>query len=116
MFHPAIENFTDDFIIGGDFNFLELIWEDGYPYYSTTNSPIKARTFIDILHNLSAYQLIEQPTWFCQSQQSTVFDLMFVNRNDTIHKVNYLPPVRKSNHLAIEITTYRCPMKSKCKR
>ena len=25
MLHPAIENFTDDFIIEGDFNFPELI-------------------------------------------------------------------------------------------
>ena len=78
--------------------------------------PFKAKPYIEMVHDLSAYQLIDQPDWFCPSQQPMVLDLVFLNRVKAIQTVSYLPLVGKSNHLAIEIITTRCPAKSKCKR
>ena len=116
MFRQAIENFKGDFIIRSDFNFPGLIWMDGCPYYSTANSPIKARPFIKSVHDLSAYQLVDQVKQFRPSQQSKILNLVFVNRFEAIQKVKYLPSVRKSSHLAIEIIASRHQVRSKSKK
>ena len=104
MFCQAIQNFKGNFIVGHDFSFPELIWKDRYLYYSTANSPIKARPFLDIVNDLSAYQLIEQPTWFPPPKQSMVLDLVFGNRGNSEGKLSPTsqekqPSCHRNNHL-----------------
>ena len=116
MFCKTIENSKGDFLIGGDFNFPDILWKEGFPYNPVTCSSSTISPFVDCIHDLSAFQAINQPTHCCPHQQPILLDLVFVNNNELIQRINYLPPIGKSDHLAIELVTHRHKARNRHKK
>ena len=107
VFKRATTNFRGNLLIAGDFNFPYIAWSDGFPYtVSSSNCPQEELSpFIQWIHDLSLTQVVDQPTRYRLHQKPSLLDLAFLNNTELVRKINYMPPVGKSDHLLLEIQT-----------
>ena len=90
-----------DLLIVGNFNLLTITWKDQFPYVtSDTVNPI-----IDMIHDTCLHQIVDQLTRFMSRQLPSLLDLIFLRRPESLLYTKYMPPIGKSDHVAIEIKT-----------
>ena len=80
-------------------NLPTITWKDQFPYVtSDTVNPI-----IDMIHDACFHQIVDQPNCFMSGQLPSLLDLIFLRRPKSLLYTKYMPPIRKSNHVAIGI-------------
>ena len=90
-----------DLIIAGDFNLPTITWKDQFPYVTSDSvNPI-----IDMIHDTCLHQIVDQPSRFMSGQLPSLLDQIFLWRPESLLYTKYMPPIGKSDHIAIEIKT-----------
>ena len=91
-------------VIMGDFNFKEIDWNK----LETTKSENHISSlFLKGIKDTFFFQHCKEPTRYRQKQEPSLLDLIFTNEENMIEKVNYLPSLRKSDHLVL-MFQYNC--------
>ena len=60
---------------------------------------------IAMIHDACLHQIVDQPTYFTSGQLPRLIDLIFKKGPESLLYSKYIPPISKSDHVAIEIKT-----------
>ena len=63
--------------------------------------PNSAQNFITTIEDSFLEQLLLQPSRYCESQTSSILDLLLTNLPDKINKIEYCALIRTSDHCSI---------------
>ncbi|MES9880231.1 MAG: reverse transcriptase domain-containing protein [Sedimenticola sp.] len=85
-------------LIMGDFNLPQIKWQELYVDGSDNSFASK---FYDVTNDLFLIQHVQENTRFRENQESSLLDLVFTNDDDLIDIVEVLPPLGKSDHVAL---------------
>ena len=85
-------------LIMGDFNFPAIKWQEGY--VAAGSNSISSR-FFDLSNDLFLIQHVNCNTRFRDNQEPSLLDLVFTNDDCFIDNIDVLPPLGKSDHVAL---------------
>lgn len=103
----ALSSISFDYLVlGGDFNFPDIQWDEGLP--STSNSSVPYQSFINFTSSFSLHQHVSVPTRLDPRRDSTL-DLIFSNESSIISSVSAIPGI--SDHMAV-IGQIKCAKKA----
>ena len=84
----------------GDFNYGEINWETET---TAVNENHPAILFLKIVRDSYLFQHVTNPTRIRESENPSVFDLIFTNEQDMVeNEMKYLPPLGKSDLVILE--------------
>ena len=94
-------------LIGGDFNFKEIDWENEFVLGNhpevdgddeTTGAKQHISNFMETLQDLYLKQHVTEPTRYRHSEEPSLFDLILTNEVGMVEKLSYHPAIGDSDH------------------
>lgn len=88
-------------VIVGDFNHPKITWSPGPNIAANTAPDNPECKFVDCILETYFQQVVTQPTRYRGNQNPTMDDLILINEQDVIQKLDYLDPIGASDHIGI---------------
>lgn len=83
----------------GDFNFIEIYWENNNTNVDTEHLASK---FLETIRDIYLYQHVKQATRYRGDNQQSLLDLILTNEEEMIDNVVHNAPLGNSDHEILE--------------